>query len=215
MTTSVLVVDDQDLVREGLVALLDAQPDLLVVGEAPDGAQAVALASSLNPDVVMMDIRMPVMDGVTATERIISAGARSAVLILTTFDLDEHVYAALKAGASGFLLKDTPPEQLVQAVRLVAAGDALLAPSVTRRLINEFATRPIATVLPADLTERENEIVVRVARGLTNAQIGKELFLSEATVKTGLGKVMTKLGLSSRAQVVAAVYEAGLLLPDG
>lgn len=218
MSTSVLVVDDQMLVRGGIVALLNSQPDLTVVGEAEDGAEAVELAARLSPDVIMMDIRMPVMDGVTATKRILADNDNGvAVLVLTTFALDEQVYAALRAGASGFLLKDTPPEELVRAVRTVAAGDALLSPSITRKLIGEFARqRPVP--LPqggrlTSLTYRENEVALLVARGFTNADIAEQLYVSEATVKTHLNRAMGKMELSSRAQVVAAVYEAGLLTP--
>lgn len=221
MSTSVLVADDQMLVRAGFAALLRAQPDLTVVGEADDGEQAVQLAAQCAPDVVLMDVRMPKLDGIGATERIIAAShGRTSVLILTTFDLDEHVYAALKAGASGFLLKDTPPEDLVKAVRLVARGEALLAPTVTRRLIRQFAS--LASREPApppagfcDLTERETEVVILVARGLSNVQIAEKLYLSEATVKTHLNRAMAKLKLSSRAQVVAAAYESRLITPGG
>jgi DNA-binding NarL/FixJ family response regulator len=218
MSTSVLVVDDQVLVRAGFVALLNAQADLEVVGEADDGEQAVRLASVLRPDVVLMDVRMPRKDGVTATREILAKQDGTAILMLTTFDLDEHVFAALRAGASGFLLKDTPPEDLVRAVRLVASGEALLAPSVTRRLISEFAALPEPGRRPeefAGLTERETEVVVLVAKGLSNGDISRSIFLSEATVKTHLNRAMTKLKLSSRAQVVAAAYEAGLVKPGG
>lgn len=218
MSTSVLVVDDQMLVRGGIVALLNSQPDLTVVGEAEDGAEAVELAARLSPDVIMMDIRMPVMDGVTATKRILAENDNGvAVLVLTTFALDEQVYAALRAGASGFLLKDTPPEELVRAVRTVAAGDALLSPSITRKLIGEFARqRPVPLTQGGrltGLTYRENEVALLVARGFTNADIAEQLYVSEATVKTHLNRAMGKMELSSRAQVVAAVYEAGLLTP--
>ncbi|MCH5674903.1 response regulator [Streptomyces gilvus] len=216
----VLVVDDQFLVRGGLVALLRAAPGMEVVGEAADGAQAVRLAAKTHPDVVLMDIRMPGMTGIEATERILAAATDPPprVLVLTTFDLDEYVYGALRAGASGFLLKDAGPERLLAAVTAVHGGDALFAPAVTRRLVEAF-TR--AADLPgpppglAALTGRELEVLKLVARGLTNAEAADRLFISEATVKTHLNRTMSKLGLASRAQVVVIAYETGLVTPGG
>ncbi|CAM5705026.1 response regulator [Streptomyces fumanus] len=218
----VLVVDDQFLVRTGLVALLRAAPGTEVVGEAADGAEAVALAAATRPDVVLMDIRMPGMSGIEATERILAEAVDPAprVLILTTFDLDEYVYGALRAGASGFLLKDAGPERLLAAVAAVHGGDALFAPAVTRRLVEAF-TR-VSHPAPADsgpppgldtLTGRETEVLRLVARGLTNAETADRLFISEATVKTHLNRAMSKLRLASRAQAVVLAYETGLVTP--
>ena len=210
----VLVVDDQQLVRTGFRMILDAEPDIEVVGEAGHGEEAVAAVRTSAPDVVLMDIRMPVMDGVEATRRL--AGT-TKVLILTTFDLDEYVYDALRAGASGFLLKDTPPEDLADAVRIVARGEALLAPSVTRRLVQEFATRPSPQVRPVEgldlLTEREREVLELVARGLSNAEIAGSLYLGETTVKTHVGRILMKLGLRDRVQAVVLAYESGVVTP--
>ncbi|MFF5056253.1 response regulator [Micromonospora sp. NPDC000663] len=213
----VLIADDQAMVRQGFGALLAAQPDLLVVGDAADGAQAVAATRRLDPDVVLMDVRMPVMDGLEATRRLL--GDRSAqhprVLILTTFDLDDYVYEALRAGASGFLLKDAPAADLVHAVRVVAAGDALLAPAVTRRLIAEFAARPDRhRPRPTDLaglTPRETEVLRLIARGRNNAEIAGDLVVAEQTVKTHVGRILAKLGLRDRAQAVVLAYETGLV----
>jgi DNA-binding NarL/FixJ family response regulator len=215
----VLVADDQTLVRAGFRVLVDSAPDLEVVGEAGNGAEAVELARSARPDVVLMDIRMPVLDGLEATRRIVAdellAGVR--VLVLTTFDLDEYVYEALRAGASGFLLKDTPPADLLAAIRVVAAGDALLAPGVTRRLIAEFARRPEpSSVTPAALaalTDREREVLALVARGLTNAEIAERLVVSMATAKTHVSRVLAKLQARDRAQLVMLAYETGLVTP--
>jgi DNA-binding NarL/FixJ family response regulator len=219
MTIRVVVADDQTLVRAGFRLLVDSASDLEVVGEAVDGAQALELARRERPDVVLMDIRMPRMDGLEATRRITAdetlAGVR--VLVLTTFDLDEYVYQALRAGASGFLLKDTPPADLLAAIRVVAAGDALLAPGITRRLIAEFARRPDpARVAPAALealTDRERAVLALVARGLSNAQIAERLVVSPATSKTYVSRLLTKLDARDRAQLVAIAYETGLVTP--
>jgi DNA-binding NarL/FixJ family response regulator len=214
--TRVLLVDDQELMRMGLRMVLDAQEDLEVIGEAGDGAAAVKLAEQLRPDVVLMDVRMPVVDGVEATERIVAADS-AKVLVMTTFDLDEYALAALRGGASGFLLKDTPPETLVTAVRSVASGDAVVAPSVTRRLLDRFlgqAAGELKDVSVLDvLTEREREVLVLVAKGLTNTEIAARLFLSEATVKTHVGRILSKLDLRDRVQVVVLAYETGLVRP--
>ncbi|MDI6101850.1 response regulator transcription factor [Actinoplanes sp. NEAU-A12] len=216
--TRVLVVDDQDLIRAGLVALIRAAPDLDVAGEAADGNSAVSLAARLRPDVVLMDIRMPGLDGVAATERIITAAPEDPprILILTTFDLDEYVYAALRNGASGFLLKDIKPERLLAAIHTTAAGDRIFAPSVTRRLIEVYSRSATPVSVPATLdtlTGRELEVLRLVATGRSNADIAAELTLGEATVKTHLNRVMAKLGLSSRAQAVVIAYETGLVVP--
>jgi DNA-binding NarL/FixJ family response regulator len=219
MSVRVVVADDQLLVRAGFRVLVDSAPDLEVIGEAGDGTEAVELARRERPDVVLMDIRMPRMDGLEATRRIVADelldGVR--VLVLTTFDLDEYVYQALRAGASGFLLKDTPPADLLAAIRVVAAGDALLAPRVTRRLIEEFARRPEpAAVTPAALaalTDREREVLALVARGLSNAEIAERLFVSAATTKTHVSRVLAKLGARDRAQLVMLAYETGLVTP--
>jgi DNA-binding NarL/FixJ family response regulator len=213
----VVIADDQALVRAGFRSLLDAQPDIDVLGEASDGEQAVSLAASLAPDIVLMDIRMPGLDGLEATRRIDADErlGRVKVVILTTFGLDEYVFEAIRAGASGFLVKDTEPEELVHAVRVVAAGDALLSPTVTRRLIEEFATRakePQTAGLEA-LTEREREVVGLVGGGLSNEEIAERLVLSVATAKTHVSRAMTKLGARDRAQLVVRAYEAGLVRP--
>ncbi len=213
----VMVVDDQALVRAGFAALIDSDPDLTVVGQAADGREAVDLAPAARPDVVVMDIRMPNMDGTEATRQLLASPHPPAVLVLTTFDLDEYVYDVLHAGASGFLLKDTPPAQLINAVKVVAAGDALIAPSITRRLIADFALRGHRPTTDdpslALLTERETEVLVQIARGLSNQEIAAELYVGEATVKTHVGRVFSKLNLSSRAQAVACAYETGLVVP--
>ena len=207
----VLVADDQALVRGGLAAILDAQEDIEVVGEAEDGDVAVERARELEPDVVVMDIRMPRLDGIEATRRI--EGPR--VLILTTFDLDEYVYGALKAGAAGFVLKDTAPDRLAAAVRAVAAGDQLFAPQVTKRLVESYVARPVPTEPEglAELTPREREVVLLVAKGLSNVEVGERLFLSEATVKTHLTSILRKLALRDRTQLVVLAYERGLVTP--
>jgi DNA-binding NarL/FixJ family response regulator/class 3 adenylate cyclase len=214
----VMIVDDQALVRAGFRMILEAEPHLEVVGEAADGGEAVEACKSLGPDVVLMDVRMPEMDGIEATRRLLADRAETKVVMLTTFDMDEYVYDALRAGASGFLLKDVPPEQLVEGIRSVASGDALLAPSVTRRVIEEFVRRPPASArtLPAkleDLTARELEVLKLLARGLSNAEIAKELFVSETTVKTHVAHVLMKLDLRDRVQAVVLAYESGLIQP--
>ncbi len=219
MKLGVLIVDDQALVRAGFRMILEAEEDVEVVGEAADGREAVAEAQRLRPDVVLMDVRMPEMDGIEATRRLLAGdGAAPKVVMLTTFDMDEYVYDALRAGASGFLLKDVPPEQLVAGIRAVASGDALLAPAVTRRVIEEFVRRPPASVrtLPpklGDLTARELEVLKLIARGHSNAEIAKELFVSETTVKTHVGHVLTKLDVRDRVQAVVLAYESGLVEP--
>jgi DNA-binding NarL/FixJ family response regulator len=219
--TTVLLVDDQPLLRMGFRLVLDAQPDMTVVGEAGDGAEAVRLAAQLAPDVVLMDVRMPGMDGIEATRRVASTGP-SRVLILTTFDLDEYAYEGLRAGASGFLLKNVPPPDLLSAIRAVASGDAVVAPSVTRRLLDTVMRHlPSAdTEAPPPrpelerLTTREREILTELAAGLSNAEIAQRLVLSEATVKTHVGRVLHKLGLRDRVQAVVYAYETGLVQPS-
>ena len=218
MSARVLIADDQALVRTGFRMILDAEPDIEVVGEAENGSEAVTLARSLQPDVVLMDIRMPEMDGIEATRRVVAPGDGAAprVLMLTTFDLDEYVYEALRAGASGFLLKDVPAEQLAAGVRMVAAGDALLAPSITRRLIEEFAAAPAAAAPPPgldELTPRELEVFKLVARGLSNAEIAEQLIVGETTVKTHVTRLLMKLGLRDRVQAVVLAYEFGVVMP--
>jgi DNA-binding NarL/FixJ family response regulator len=212
----VLVADDQALMRTGFRMILDAEDDIEVVGEAIDGADAVRRFRELRPDVVVMDVRMPTMDGIEATGRLSHEDPPGRVLILTTFDLDEYVYEALRAGASGFLLKDRPSEELVAAVRVIAAGEALLAPSVTRRLIEEFARRP-GVAKPTsgleELTDREREVLVLMARGLSNSEIAGSLYVAETTVKTHVGRVLQKLRLRDRAQAVVLAYESGLVQP--
>jgi DNA-binding NarL/FixJ family response regulator len=221
MSVRVLLVDDQALIRTGFRMILDAETDIEVVGESATGAQAVDSAKRLKPHVVLMDIRMPEMDGIEATKRIVALGDQDdepvRVLMLTTFDLDEYVYDALRVGASGFLLKDVPADQLVDGIRLVAAGEALLAPSVTRRLIEEFARRPgpgpAAGTDLAALTEREREVLTLVGRGLSNGEIGERLYVSPMTAKTHVSHIMTKLGARDRAQLVVTAYETGLVRP--
>ena len=213
---SILIADDQAMVRSGLRMILESEPDLVVVDEAADGAQAVRIAKRERPDVVLMDVRMPEMDGLEATRLISSDLDEVRVIVLTTFDIDEYVYGALRAGASGFLLKDAPADDLVAAIRVVAGGDALLAPSVTRRIIEHFAAGPDPdrTVEGLDdLTDRETEVLRLLARGLSNSEIAEELFVSEATVKTHVSHVLTKLGIRDRVQAVVAAYESGLVTP--
>ncbi|MFE0173111.1 response regulator [Streptomyces sp. NPDC059002] len=214
----IVIADDHEVVRFGYAGLLATQPDFTVVGTAADGAQAVRLCRELDPDLVLMDVRMPVMDGIEATERLAAAGSGTRVLILTTFDLDEHVYDALGAGAAGFLLKDVTAEHLFDAVRVVAAGEGLLAPTVTRRLIAEFARiRPGRTAAPAPrvdaLTPRETEVLRLIAEGLSNPEIAARLHVGEETVKTHVSRVLAKLGLRDRTQAVVAAYESGLVVP--
>ena len=211
----VLIADDQGMVRTGFSVFLGAQPDMEVVGEAADGAEAVRKAAELQPDVILMDVRMPVLDGLAATRQILSGAEGPKVLILTTFDLDDYVYEALRAGASGFLLKDASAQQLAEAVRVVARGDALLAPGITKRLISEFARlggprTPSRTSL-AGLTDRETEVLVQVAHGLSNSEIADKLVVSEQTVKTHLGRILAKLRLRDRAQAIVFAYETGLV----
>ena len=211
----IVLVDDQELVRAGFRMVLDAQPDMQVVGEAGDGIGAIDLARRLHADVMVMDARMPRLDGVTATQRIRQAGDLPRILMLTTFDLDEYAFAALKAGASGFLLKDVPPEELLFAIRAVHSGDSVVAPSTTRRLIDQFAAMlPDSQSAPdelADLTDREREVLILIAQGLSNAEIAQRLFVSEATVKTHVGRVLAKLSLRDRVQAVVYAYEHGLV----
>lgn len=212
----VLLADDQTLVRTGFRLILQSEPDIVVVGEAANGAEAVERIRELAPDVVLMDIRMPELDGIEATRRALEHTA-TKVIILTTFDLDDYVYDALRAGASGFLLKDTPADALINGVRIVAQGDALLAPSITRRLIAEFAQRndPVKNAPSGldQLTERETEVLTLMAKGLSNAEIASALILGETTIKTHVGRVLTKLGVRDRVQAVVAAYESGLVIP--
>jgi DNA-binding NarL/FixJ family response regulator len=219
--TTLLIVDDQELVRVGLRKILDGEPDMTVVGEAGDGEQAVAEAARLRPEVVLMDVRMPVLDGIEATRRIIRARHNTRVMILTTFGLDGYVYDALRAGASGFMLKDARPEEIAAAVRIVASGDALLAPAVTRAVIEEFARQPAPAtdVEPpaavAELTPREQEVLALLVRGLSNPEICEQLVISEATAKTHVAHILQKLGLRDRVQAVIYAYESGLVAPGG
>ncbi len=215
MSIRVLIVDDQALVRSGFRLILEGRPDLEVVGEAEDGEEAVRLAGELEPDVILLDIRMPALDGIEATRRIVASGSAARVLVLTTFDLDEYVYGAIRAGASGFLLKDVRPNDLVDAIRLVAGGNALLGPTVTTRLLERF-TQPAAEpatepATAASLTEREREILRLLARGLSNAEIAARLVVSETTVKTHVSNLLRKLGVRDRVQAVILAYESGLV----
>ena len=223
MTTGILLADDQELMRMGFRMVIDSQPDLEVIGEAANGREAIDATRRLAPDVILMDVRMPDCDGVQATRTIVESGAASRIIILTTFDLDEYVYAALRAGASGFLLKDAQPAELLAAIRAVASGDAVVSPRVTRRLLSQHAHRlpaagspgPTELALLAQLTAREHEVLLEVARGLTNAEIARRLVLSEATVKTHVGRILSKLDLRDRVQIVVFAYETGLITPAG
>jgi DNA-binding NarL/FixJ family response regulator len=213
---SILIADDQDLVREGLRMLLDAEPDLSVAGEAANGSQALTQARKLDPDVILMDVRMPEVDGIQATARLIRAGCRARILMLTTFNLDEYVYHAMKAGASGFLLKDASGDQLASAVRTVAAGEALLAPAITRRLIEDFCRGPApgtAASTAGRLSQRELDVVQLVAQGLSNAEIAARLYLSETTIKSHIARTLAKLRLRDRVQIAVFAYENGIIRP--
>ena len=216
MTTRVLVVDDQSMVRAGFRLLLSREPDIEVVAEASNGLEAVDKAARFHPTVVLMDIRMPELDGLEATRRILAADDPARILILTTFDLDEYVYEALKAGASGFVLKDDPPEQLLAAIRVIAGGEALLSPAITRRVIERFARipQPAPRKELQELTERELDVLRLIARGLSNAEIGAELYISDTTVKTHITHILQKLNLRDRVQAVVLAYESGLLTTD-
>jgi DNA-binding NarL/FixJ family response regulator len=227
MSVAVLLVDDQELMRMAFRMVIESQPDLVVAGEAANGLDAVAKVEALRPDVVLMDVRMPGLDGVEATRRIVDSGSDARVIILTTFDLDEYVYAALRAGASGFLLKDAQPADLLSAIRAVGSGDAVVAPSITRRLLDAYAHRlalpgsddPVERIPPAQrerleqLTAREHEVLLLVARSLSNAEIAERLVLSEATVKSHVGRILAKLDLRDRVQIVVFAYESGLVTP--
>jgi DNA-binding NarL/FixJ family response regulator len=219
MSIRVLIADDQALVRSGFRLILQTRPDIEVVGEAGDGEEAVRLAAELDPDVILLDIRMPNLDGIQATERIVASGGSARILVLTTFDLDEYVYGAIRAGASGFLLKDVQPADLTDAIRLVAGGNALLGPTVTRRLLERFGDEPAGpsgrAALPGSLTEREQEILRLVAEGLSNAEIAGRLFLGETTVKTHVSNLLRKLGVRDRVQAVILAYDAGIVTPAG
>ncbi|GAA2309848.1 response regulator transcription factor [Glycomyces scopariae] len=222
--TTLLIVDDHPLQRMGFRMLVESQPDLVVLGEAENGADAVRRATELGPDVVLMDVRMPGVDGIEATRRIIAAGGRSRVLVLTTFDLDEYAYAALRAGASGFLVKDAQPEELLSGIRVVAAGDAVVAPKLTRRLLDRFADQfPVegddeakAAAAQLDvLTEREREVLTAIGKGWNNTEIAERFHLAESTVKTHVGRILAKIGARDRVQAVIFAYNTGLVAPDG
>jgi DNA-binding NarL/FixJ family response regulator len=221
MSVRILLADDQELMRMGFRMVIDSQADLAIVGEAVNGQRAIEAAAELSPDVVLMDVRMPELDGIEATRRIVEADGRTRIIVLTTFDLDEYAYAALRAGASGFLLKDAPPAELLAAIRAVASGDAVIAPSVTRRLLEAFvqhlpdpaAPEPASHPGLERLTPREREVLVEVARGRSNSEIAEHLVLSEATVKTHVGRILAKLSLRDRVQIVVFAYETGLIRP--
>src|SRR5271170_5294104 len=221
MSITILLADDQELMRMGFRMVIESQPDLSIVGEAANGREAIERAAELDPDIVLMDVRMPELDGIEATRRIVAGDDRVRIIILTTFDLDEYSYSALRAGASGFLLKDAPPAELLAAIRAVASGDAVVAPSTTRRLLATLADRlpaptdDVALAAPVldVLTPREREVLLAVARGLSNAEIADELVLSEATVKTHVGHILAKLELRDRVQIVVLAYDRGLVAP--
>lgn len=212
----IVIADDQAMVRAGFAALLSAHADIEVIGQAEDGAHCVDLVADLAPDIVLMDVRMPLMDGIEATRTIVAANAETRIIMLTTFDIDDYVFDAIRAGASGFLLKDAPPSELAEAVRVVAGGEALLAPSVTKRVIEHFATggqKPNSTALP-ELTDREREILIQVARGASNTEIAASLHIAVQTVKTHVSRILYKLDARDRAQAVIAAYESGLIVPN-
>ena len=215
MTIRVVIADDQPLVRSGFRMIIDERPDLELLGEAADGEQAIALARELDPDVILMDIRMPKLDGVEATRRLVETGTRARILVLTTFDIDEYVYAAVHAGASGFLLKDVEPAELVDAIRVIAAGNTLFGPAATRHLIERFAHRPNTAPAPGieQLTDRELEILRMLAEGLSNAEIAHRLYLGETTIKTHVSAILRKLHVRDRVQAVIAAYESGVVQP--
>jgi DNA-binding NarL/FixJ family response regulator len=218
MTIHVVIADDEALVRSGLRLIVDSAPDIEVVGEAGDGANAVHLVRDLEPDVVLMDVQMPIADGIEATRRIALSGLPTQVLILTTFNRDDYLYRAMKAGASGYLLKSSPPEQLINAVRVVAGGDALLAPAITRRLIEDYTNRPRPSTPPEEfneLTDREAEVLLLIAAGLSNSEIANELFVAESTIKSHINKILAKLDARDRVQLVIKTYESGLVQPGG
>lgn len=215
---AIMLVDDQAMIRSGLRMILEAETDLQVVAEADNGEEAIRVARRDKPDVILMDIRMPGMDGLSAADQILHADVGAKIIMLTTFDVDDYIYRALRIGASGFLLKNAPADDLINAVRVVAAGEALLAPAVTKRVIEEFGRRPEpseAVTSMADLTEREIEVLIQVASGLSNAEIAQTLFVSETTVKTHVSRILTKLGLRDRVQAVVAAYDAGIVRPNG
>lgn len=218
MTIRIVLVDDQELVRTGFRMILESEDGLTVVGEAADGREAIEVVTRTRPDVVLMDVRMPNLDGVEATRQLVADGEQtSKIIILTTFDLDEHVFAAVQAGASGFLLKDTPADNLIAAIRVIADGEALLAPSVTRRLIEKFRASAPMTIEPhpglINLTDREHGVLLQMAKGLSNSEIGETLFVSETTIKTHVGRILAKLDVRDRVQAVVIAYESGLVLP--